>query len=112
MSNRDRSGRFLMGHNGGPGRPKGSRNKLSEAFFDDMLAVWEEKGRDAIHRVADQDPVAFLRIIVSVLPKEIEVTRGNPLEEWSDEELTALDAILASIRSQAADDEGGEQEAA
>ena len=31
----DASGRLLPDNNGGPGRPKGSRNKLGEAFVTD-----------------------------------------------------------------------------
>jgi hypothetical protein len=33
---RDQGGRFSPGNNGGPGRPKGSLEKLSEAFLADF----------------------------------------------------------------------------
>jgi hypothetical protein len=33
---RDKSGRYLKGMQGGPGRPIGSRNKLTEHFLADL----------------------------------------------------------------------------
>jgi hypothetical protein len=35
---------------GNPGRPKGSRNKLGEAFLDALHADWQEHGTEAIAR--------------------------------------------------------------
>jgi hypothetical protein len=37
---RDERGRYLKGMPGGPGRPAGSRNKLTEYFLGDMLDAW------------------------------------------------------------------------
>ena len=36
---RDDRGRYLKGMPGGPGRPRGSRNKLTEDFFADLHAA-------------------------------------------------------------------------
>jgi hypothetical protein len=38
------TGRFVSGNNGG-GRPKGSRNKLTTEFIDDLYAKWQEHWR-------------------------------------------------------------------
>jgi hypothetical protein len=35
---RNSRGQYVMGHNGGPGRPRGSRNRLSEQFMADLQA--------------------------------------------------------------------------
>lgn len=82
----EETGRFQPGNNGGPGRPKGARNKLGEAFLQDMLADWEEHGPETIQAVRLERPDVYLKVVASVLPKDINVN-VNPLEEATDEEL-------------------------
>jgi hypothetical protein len=53
------------------GRPKGSRHKLSEAFLAAMLEVWEKSGRETIRRVATEQPLEFLKLMASLLPKHV-----------------------------------------
>jgi hypothetical protein len=65
------TGRFVSGNNGG-GRPKGSRNKLTTEFLDDLYAKWREHGPDVLERVIRDDPAAFLRTVAQILPKEID----------------------------------------
>jgi hypothetical protein len=45
---------------GGPGRPLGSRNKLSEDFLGDMHAAWLGRGREVIDRIIAERPEVFL----------------------------------------------------
>jgi hypothetical protein len=66
--------KFEKGHAGGPGRPKGARNKLQEAFWKDFAATWEAHGQSALEKVAQDDPSTFVRVAASVMPKEIEAT--------------------------------------
>lgn len=56
---------------GNPGRPKGARNKLGEAFLEDLLTAWTDKGIEAIQRVIIERPQDFLKVVASILPKEI-----------------------------------------
>ncbi len=75
MAERDpETGQFLLGHTGFGGRPKGSRNKLGEAFLSDLLEEWSKSGPQALKRLAEDDPGAFVRVAASVLPKEIDAT--------------------------------------
>ena len=85
---------FKPGRSGNPnGRPRGSRHKLSEQVLADLAADFEENGADAIRRVRETDPTAYVRIIASLLPKQAEL---DALETW----LTERDAeqTAASIR--------------
>ena len=66
-----KTGRFITGNNGG-GRPKGSRNKLSTEFLDDLHAKWQQHGPDVLERVIRDDPAAFMRTVAQILPKEID----------------------------------------
>ena len=89
----DEKGRFLPGNNGGGGRPKGSRNKLGEAFTCALYADFQEHGPSVIARVREGDPAAYLRIVAGLLPREVKVDR-SPVDELSDEELEGMIELL------------------
>ena len=85
--------RWQPGHSGNPaGRPRGSRNKLSEAFLTDFLATWNSHGKSALELVAQTQPAIFLRVAVQVLPMsgKVDLRRDRPAIELSDAELTAF----------------------
>ena len=71
---RSKTGRFLRGHQGGPGRPVGSRNRLSEKFLADLQRVWLKKGVAALDKVADSNPEVLVRVVASILPKQLDAT--------------------------------------
>lgn len=88
----DEKGRFLSGNSGG-GRPKGSRNQLGEAFVADLYADWQANGAETIARVREERPQDYLKVIASILPKDVNV-KVSPFENMSDEELDAAIARL------------------
>jgi hypothetical protein len=60
------------GVSGNPaGRPQGARSKLEEAFLADMHKSWQENGAAVIAQVIRRDPVSYLRVAASILPKQI-----------------------------------------
>lgn len=87
-TSRARIGRpWKKGQSGNPrGRPKGSRNKLAEAFIADYHAEWEIGGRDVLAKLREEDPAEFARLGASILPREIKI---DPTRELTDEELDA-----------------------
>lgn len=88
---------FKPGQSGNlKGRPKGARNKLTEAFLADMYSAWQEKGRDAIDRVIAERPQDFIKAVAQIVPKEVHV-RETAVEELSDDELAAALATLRSV---------------
>lgn len=82
---------------GNPGRPKGSRNKLGEAFLEDMLADWEANGPAAIREVRETKPDAYLKVVASILPRDLNVNI-NQTDHMTDEQLVerirSLDAAI------------------
>jgi hypothetical protein len=81
---------------GNPGRPKGSRNKLSEDFLRDICEIWDQHGKDALLTVAQNDPAKFVQVAASLIPKEMKIETVRRAAELSDDELAAIIAESGS----------------
>ncbi|WP_421722918.1 hypothetical protein [Bauldia sp.] len=93
-----KTGRFVLGNCGGPGRPIGSRNKLGEAFLADLHRDWLEHGQAVIARCREEKPDAYLRVIAGLLPRDLKLT-VNRFDDVSDDELIdRVRQIDAAIR--------------
>ena len=68
---RDAAGRFLPGASPLGGRPPGTRHKLSSAFLQDLAVHWQEQGGEILQRVTAEDPATVLRVIASLVPREL-----------------------------------------
>ena len=79
---------------GNPGRPKGARNKLGEAFVSALHEDFEEHGVKALQEVREKDPAAYMRVIAGLLPKEFKIETTSDL---TDEQLDARIRTLASV---------------
>lgn len=64
---------FKKGREGGPGRPKGSKNKLSQKFIENLYAKWQEVGGDALDTLYDLDVGKFVQIVANLVPKDIDI---------------------------------------
>ena len=53
------------------GRPTGSRNKFSEDVVTAFAVDWAAGGPEVIARVRQQDPSTYLRVVASILPKDV-----------------------------------------
>lgn len=85
----EKTGRFVPGNSGFGGRPKGSRNRLGEAFVSDLERDWLQGGPETIERVRRDDPSTYLRVVAGILPKELNVT-VSVLDTMSDDDLLTL----------------------
>lgn len=90
------TGRFLPGNTGFGGRPKGSRNKLGEDFIAALHDDFQEHGVKAIATVRTEKPDAYLKVIASLLPKELKVTTESDLtDEQLDQRIRQLAAAIS-----------------
>ena len=80
------------------GRSVGCRNRLSEKFLSDLLAVYDKHGRSAIEDIAVNQPVEFLRIIAKLLPRkaEIEISAAHEINITIEQRRRIAESWLAS----------------
>lgn len=71
---------------GNPGRPKGSRNKLGEQFIADLYEDWQAHGVETLAKVRADKPDQYLKVIASILPKDLNVNINN-MDDLSDDQL-------------------------
>jgi Family of unknown function (DUF5681) len=91
QTDRDERGRFQPGNTGnGGGRPRGSRNKLGEAFLEDLRDSWNEVGAIALKRCAQEDPAAYCRIVAGLLPRDFNINLAVDVADFSTRFQTAL----------------------
>ena len=81
------------------GRVKGSRNRIAYKLIEALEKDFEEFGEEAIRVVRVERPGDYLRVICSVIPKELEFTDSR-LQDLDDNE---LDAVISHIRKQLAE---------
>jgi hypothetical protein len=68
---------FKPGQSGNPaGRPRGSRNRLADAFVTDLMECWEKNGKTALERCAVTEPATFVKVIASLMPRDINLSVG------------------------------------
>ena len=79
--------KWQPGQTGNPtGRPKGSRNKLGEAFLSAMHEDFVEHGAQVIEQVRIEKPDQYLKVVASILPQQLNVN-VQPFDEMSDDQL-------------------------
>ena len=83
-----RDTRFKPGVSGNPaGKPKGARTKLGEAFIEALHDSFKKRGIEAIEAVIDEKPEQYLKVIASLMPKDVNLNINDDTSEMSDDEL-------------------------
>lgn len=91
---RDEHGRFIVPPVS-PGRPKGARNKLGEAFIEALHDDFMAHGPETIETVRLEKPDQYLKVIASLMPKDVNLNI-NDHGELTDDELAQRVRVLAA----------------
>jgi hypothetical protein len=66
------------GQSGNPGGlSKGSRRKLTDAFIRALARDWEAHGEQVIRQVREENPAAYFKELLSLLPKAVRLEDYN-----------------------------------
>jgi hypothetical protein len=85
------------GQSGNPaGRPKGSRNKLSEDFVAALYNDFREHGSAAIAACRAEKPDVYVRVIAGILPKDVQL-KVQSLDDLTDDQLMRKLAALTEM---------------
>ena len=93
---RDDKGRFLTGNNGG-GRPAGSRNKLTDTFLAAIADDFAANGLDAIARVRESEPATYLKLVSSLIPRQLVLQRERE-PDFTDMSIAELEELRDRVR--------------
>ena len=95
---------FVPGQSGNPaGRPKGSRHRISEAFVAALCEDFQAHGVAVIARVRTEKPDQYLKVIASILPKDLNLkTTDDTFADISDERLEQMIQMLDDAINQEA----------
>jgi hypothetical protein len=69
---------FKPGCAPGPGRPRGSKDRITELFLASLAADFEQHGPGVIAVAREQDPVGYLRLVAGLVPKESTIELVSP----------------------------------
>ena len=76
------------------GSPEAARKALNKSTILEMHRAFNIGGRKAIETVMKQQPAVFLKLLVLLVPREMEVTRSGTIKSMSDEQMeAAIEAI-------------------
>lgn len=87
-AHKDPTKQFQPGQSGNPaGRPRGARSKLGEAFLEALKDDFEAHGKEAIVEVRETKPDQYLKVIASLMPKDVNLNINDQASELTDEQL-------------------------
>ena len=64
---------FKDGHSGGPGRPKGARNKVTKAYLDAVAKSFAKNGPEVLEIIKEKRPDVYMKLVAALVPKDLDV---------------------------------------
>jgi hypothetical protein len=94
---------FRQGVSGNPhGNRHHTRHLLNQEFMQALLLNFRHQGKEAIEKVARNQPAAYLKILALLVPREMKVEHSGGVKAMTDEQLEAgIEAIQAMLEQRA-----------
>jgi hypothetical protein len=103
---RNTRGQWVKGVSGNSaGNASRARRELNADTIREMHRAFRDGGRAAITKVMRNQPAVFLKLLVLLVPRELEVTHSGGVKAMTDEQ---LEAGIEAIRAMLAAREAGE----
>jgi len=89
------NGRFAPGYSGNPGgSPEAARKALNKSTILEMHRAFNIGGRKAIEKVMKNQPAVFLKLLVLLVPREMQIEpKGGVKAMTEDQIVQAIEAI-------------------
>jgi hypothetical protein len=102
---RTANGQFRPGVSGNAtGNVHRSRHALNADTIREMHKAFREGGAAAIRKVMKNQPAAFLKLLVLLIPRELKVEQNQSVKSMTDEQLeAAIEYIEAALAAKAGD---------
>ena len=99
------NGTFQKGFSGSPGGDAGrARRALNLDTIREMHLAFQRGGRQAVDKVMKNNPAVFLKLLVLLVPREMEVTHSGGVKAMSDEAIAqAIEAIESALARRSGD---------
>ena len=65
------TGQFLKGTAPGPGRPKGSKDRLNVQVIETLEKLWQSRGAEIIDQLAAEKPEIVAQLVARLIPQEL-----------------------------------------
>jgi hypothetical protein len=93
------NGQFEKGASGNlGGNAQRSRHIFNKAFLEALAADFRKGGPEAIAKVRQQQPAAYMKICALLVPREMKVEHSAAVKAMSDEQLEqGIEAIAAML---------------
>jgi hypothetical protein len=104
IARRKPDGTWAKGYSGSLGTDAArARRALNADTITAMHDAFRRGGRQAIDKVMRQQPAIFLKMLVLLVPRELEVTHAGGVKAMSDEQIeAAIEAIKAMLAAKEA----------
>jgi hypothetical protein len=84
------TGQFLKGTKAGPGRPKGSKDRLNVQVIETLEKLWQSRGAEIIDQLAAEKPEIVAQLVARLIPQELatQAITGSEEKVQQDQEVT------------------------